>query len=91
MTREDRELIEKFIAFVRLIALHQPERKLRNDAIAAIERLLGEHPQYELTDQPMTESVSSEDCESTCLDCGTIGLHHCEGVPGGFDDDEPNK
>ncbi len=30
--------------------------------------------------------------ETNCLDCGAVGLHHCEGVPGGFpDDDDDNK
>jgi hypothetical protein len=40
----------------------------------------------ELLEAALVEKEAQEEWQ--CGDCGTIGNHHCLGVPGGFPDDE---
>ena len=44
----------------------------------------------ELRDQGVDVSKVNRDDDyddEQCTDCGTIGMHHCQGVPGGFVED----
>lgn len=34
------------------------------------------------------EKTEPEPADEQCSDCGTLGPHHCDGVPGGFGEPE---
>ncbi len=59
-----------------------------NEMDRSIRSLAGQDAEQE--DLPFLGLSDGEEEDSTCLDCGWSGTggHGCEGVPGGFPDDE---